>query len=200
MDPPDGYVAIVTCNPDGTLTYSEEPKDEVSEPDLTDEQIEGTEIALPDVPAPNVNLATYPLIGSWMVTSTDPHGSEIPALVTFHADGTVIATDSAGVTWLGAWRVNADGTADFLYQSLSADGTIEHGVQFLAMGIEVDADGNSWNTGDVTGLEGKRIRIEDVGGEVTGTAEANLMATVEARVTAEAARGTTFPGLPTPEP
>jgi hypothetical protein len=198
MDPPDGYVAVVTCNPDGTLTYTEEPEDEVSEPDIPADQIEVTEIALPDAPEPSVDLATYPLVGSWVVTSTDPHDSEFPALVTFHADGTVIATDSARVTWHGEWRVSADGTADFLYQSLGADGTVENGVQYLALGIEVSADGNTWDTGDVTGAQGKRIRIEDAGHQVDST---TIQATVEARRTAEAAQGTVLPGPgePTPE-
>ncbi|MFL5758372.1 MAG: hypothetical protein ACJ789_01465 [Thermomicrobiales bacterium] len=38
-------------------------------------------------------LADSPLVGSWAVSSIDPHGADLSALVTFHADSSVIAIE-----------------------------------------------------------------------------------------------------------
>jgi hypothetical protein len=117
--------------------------------------------------AHNEDVATSPLVGSWIVTSTDPHGPEFPALMSFHSDGTASATTSEKLTGYGEWEITDDGTVAFTYVTLGPDGSIEGGTQYVVTGgIVVSTDGNSWKTDDVTGPEGKRISLESVSHQV----------------------------------
>jgi hypothetical protein len=137
------------------------------------------------------NTSSHPLVGSWSVTSAEVHGSELPALVTFHSDGTVTATDSAGVTWHGAWRVTGERSGDFTYSSIGADGTLEHGSSYYNV-VEVDNSGNRFAAPpDMPngGVTGERIQVEDMSGgndEAIPSVELTSFSTVEANLPTQA--------------
>lgn len=65
-----------------------------------------------------------PLVGSWWFTGTDP------LLFTFHADGTVVATDEHGQTYHGAWAAIEAATVTFALETLlPSRGTMGQGFQ-----------------------------------------------------------------------
>lgn len=92
-------------------------------------------------PAPAVGAA-HPIVGSWRVEWLWP-GDAAPeiALITFSADGTVIATEG-GFTWHGAWIATGPRSVDFSYVTLGSEQIMPDGARFFG-GAEVEADGDT---------------------------------------------------------
>lgn len=87
----------------------------------------------------------HPLVGSWIVDTTDDVGVDPPLLVTFGADGTVLASDAAGRTGHGAWAATGPDAANFAYVAvdLDPDGAVE-ATTSIDGEVVVDPSGDAW--------------------------------------------------------
>src|SRR5215207_5139777 len=56
--------------------------------------------------------AAHPIVGAWLVHDSSHLWPTTEVLVTFHGDGSVIATTADGVTAHGAWRALGERTAE----------------------------------------------------------------------------------------
>jgi hypothetical protein len=82
---------------------------------------------------------THPLVGTWTVEFEIDLDGESEAIVSFFADGNVVATDSAGRTWQGPWASTGVQSGKFslvLIQSRSGD----RGITFFSTAV-VDPNG-----------------------------------------------------------
>ena len=84
----------------------------------------------------------HPLVGSWDVEIDWVSTPTERVLVTFAADGTVIATDAEGATWHGAWTATGPRTADYRYVSLPT-AKLPLGATFYGH-AEVEASGETF--------------------------------------------------------
>jgi hypothetical protein len=84
---------------------------------------------------------SHPLVGSWDVeiTRTGDTPTET-VLVTFAADGTVIATDAEGLTWHGAWIATGPRSADYSYVTLGSERMPDGAIFFGQAEVEDSGD------------------------------------------------------------
>jgi hypothetical protein len=76
----------------------------------------------------------HPIVGSWDVERTSPGDSSPESmLITFAADGTVIATDEDGLTWHGAWISTGPRSVDYSYVTLGSE-QMPDGAVFIRAG------------------------------------------------------------------
>lgn len=66
---------------------------------------------------------SHPIVGSWRFVVSEGALSRVTFLMTFHADGTAVGTDSQGLTWHGVWEARSDSAAAYTYESIDVDGT-----------------------------------------------------------------------------
>ncbi len=100
-----------------------------------------------------------PLVGSWTATFTDandPPQFTLPALFTFHADGTLVETDGGELApgpdpyytspGHGVWRKLVEGVYDFKFQviAVNADGTL-NSTGVIRLTLHLSSDGNSFS-------------------------------------------------------
>jgi len=97
-------------------------------------------------------MATHPVVGAWRWTIDVGGVATVPALATFHADGTYtqLLPDQSGL--IGVWRSTGERTADLtLYSLYLVDDQLVNGEVRLT--VEVDESGNTMtSTGTYVGL------------------------------------------------
>lgn len=102
----------------------------------------------------------HPLVGAWTVTIDIGMDGSPQALFMFHSDHTVLATDTDGRTWYGAWVETGALSAKY---TLVKSGASDQTASFSGT-AEVDPAGTSWSrSANVTmgaKIEGLRINAE----------------------------------------
>ncbi len=88
------------------------------------------------------SMQGHALVGTWLVDNDPETDSNLPELISFSSDGTLVDVQGTEVT-LGVWEPTGPSTATVTFSLYWADDNDEYaGGSMVRASVELDADGN----------------------------------------------------------